>query len=435
MNKTSIALSAFTLALAATTQAQEPPGRFAPPTTSKGLFGRKTAPAAKSSDARRDPNVMRTGEAVPEPVAFDQIEAPKIARPAEPIEPFLLQKENGPFMVSAHTFTGPDAAMYAQILAMEIRREYHLPAYVWLARVQPSKSNIQGVQPTAPAHARNGDMSPPEKLRTYDEAAVLVGDCKTIDESKKLLTQVKKLRPRCIDTFPVIFQNRRGKGLNRAMLTTNPFAASQHLFPGGAVDARGLPVKQGQAFDPFVAAAAFENARKPTDPVVKRMNVGSEAGPNSIARNPGKYTLQVAEFTGRSAMDQTSSRTYDEKLSQVVNRNAIKQSPLMSAVVDAEELAVILNKCKNMKGLKAYVYHTRSSSIVTIGAFNGPNDPAYKDLLKEYQVSTIKGSQTATRLLEIDAEHLQRAASLSTRPALMIPLHPGATLSPVPQFD
>ncbi len=415
MTKTTIAASALTLALAVTAQAQQTPGRFTPQPTSRGLFGKKPADV-KVADAPRDPNILKTGETLPEPVGFDSIAAPKIVKPVEPIEPYLLQKENGPFMVSAHTFTGPDAAIYAQILAMEIRREYHLPAYVWLARVQPLNSNIYGIQPTAPASARNGDMSPPEKWRSNDVAAVLVGDCKTIDESRQLLPQIKKLRPKCIESFPVIFQNRRGKGLNRAMLTTNPFAASQNLYPGGAVNAQGLPMKQGQAFDPFVAAAAFEQAKKPTDPLVKRIN----DGPNSITKNPGKYTLQVAEFTGRSSMDQTTSRAYDEKLSRAANRKALELSPLRTAAEDAEELARVLNKCNNMRGNKAYVYHTLSSSFVTIGSFSSTDDPNFQALLKETRPK-------ANRLLEIDAEQLKRGSKL--------PLHFGSKLTPVPKLN
>jgi hypothetical protein len=420
MTKISMTATALTLALAVTAQAQTP-GTFNPPgTTSKGLFGR--APAAKPKpDPSRDPNVLRSGEAAPEPV--DELKSPKLPPLTEPIEPYLLQKENGPFMVSASSFTGPEAAKYAQILAMELRREYHLPAYVWLAKVQPNRSNIQGVQPTAPPHARNGDMAPPEKFRTIDEAAVLVGNCKTIEESKQLLKQVKGLRPNCIETFPVIYQNRKGKGLNRSMMTTNPFAPTQILFPGNNVAPDGLPIKQGQAFDPFVAAAAFEKVQKPVDPVVKRMN----KGPNNITQNPGRYTIQVAEFSGRSkVMDGSEAKTHEDR--QAAYQSDFKMSPLHMAGKDAEELAANLNKCSNMQGMKAYWYHTLSSSYVMIGSFSGPKDPGFLQLIKETQLTgstdpRLKESQ----LLRIDAEHLKRGSRF--------PLHPGATLTPVPKLD
>src|SRR5262249_52203028 len=143
--KIKIAAVALTLAMAANAQAQLI-GRSTQPGSSRGLFGRKPPEPPKTAAAPTDPNVLRTGEATPDPVAFEDLKAPSIPAPVEPIDEFLLQKENGPFMVSAHTFTGPEAAKYAQILAMELRRDYHLPAYVWLAKVQPLRSNVWGVQ-------------------------------------------------------------------------------------------------------------------------------------------------------------------------------------------------------------------------------------------------------------------------------------------------
>lgn len=414
MMKTTLACSALTLLLALPASAQTSPtgtpGPFSPP--QRTLFGRAPSDRSAAAAKTKDPNVLRSGDVVPEPTALDDMKAPNIAQPAEPIDQYLLQKDHGPFMVSAYSFTGPEAAKYAQILAMEIRRDYHLPAYVWLAKIQPMKSNIYGVQPTAPQHARNNDLSPPERWRTQDEAAVLVGNCKTIAESKEVWKQVKGIRPKCLDTFPVIYQNRKGKGLNRAMMTTNPFAASQDLYPGGTVAPNGLPLKQGQAFDPSVATTAFEQARK-VDPLVKRMNTG----PNVITKNPSKYTLQVAEYTGRAAVQVTTASGYSDRNPE--NKEALKNSPLMTAHADAERLAEVLNKCKNMGGMRAYVFHTRVKSIVTIGGFNAPDDPNF------LRIMGPKGDDT---ILKISQE-------LIARNFAQLQLQPSTALMKVPRLD
>jgi hypothetical protein len=63
---------------------------------------------------------------------------------------------------------------------------------------------------------------------------VLVGHCKSIDESEKVLHQVKKIHPKCLDQVPSILPWRKGQGLGRATLTTNPLAAAQNLYPGKA---------------------------------------------------------------------------------------------------------------------------------------------------------------------------------------------------------
>ena len=414
MMKITLACSALTLLFAAPAAAQTSPlgtGNQGSP----GPFTRPPASSKIASPKAKDPSVLRSGDTVPEPTALDEVKTPVIPQPAEPIDEYLLQKEHGPFMVSAYSFTGPEAAKYAQILAMEIRRDYNLPAYVWLAKIQPMKSNVYGVQPTAPAHSRNNDLSPPERWRTQDEAAVLVGNCKTIAESKAVWKQVKHIYPKCLDTFPVIYQNRKGKGLNRAMMTTNPFAPSQNLYPGGAVGPTGLPLKQGQAFDPSVAAASFEQARK-VDPLVKRMNTG----PNVITKNPSKYTLQVAEYTGRAAIEvnKYSGDAYLERNPE--NRTALKQSPLMTAHADAERLADVLNKCKSMTGMRAYVFHTRTRSIVTIGGFNSPTDPNYLRMM-----DTKTGQNTVGKISQ----------ELITRGFSMLPLQPASELMKVPTLD
>ena len=224
----------------------------------------------------------------------------------------------------------------------------------------------------------------------------MVGDCKTTDEAQKLLKDVKRIRLTCLDKFPVLYQNRKGKGLNRAFQTTNPFAPSQMLYPGGPVTAEGLPVTQGQAFDPFVAAAAFEkvNAKK-VDPQVVEWN----QGPSSIFKNPAKYALQVAEYTGRSGVSITAVSGLGEKLPQ--DEKFLKTSPLMKAGEESEQLAAALNRCKSMGGMKAYTYHTRYSSFVLIGGFSGPDDPSLKALHGGNQIAEISNELMKRRLAQI----------------------------------
>ena len=64
---------------------------------------------------------------------------------------------------------------------------------------------------------------------------------------------------------PSIWAWRKGKGLSRAMLTTNPLVATQQLFSAQG-DSQHLIVKPGQAVDPSVLIAGFEKVQKPADP-------------------------------------------------------------------------------------------------------------------------------------------------------------------------
>jgi hypothetical protein len=346
---------------------------LASPASAQGLFGRRNKPATPlpaSPAAPTDPSVTpATGvEVPPEPIPLESLGKAEMALPDGPIEPFLLRKENGPFMIMAHTFRGPEATRYALALASEIQSVHRLKAYIFHLKIQPGGSNIRNVQPTAPDYIPNGDMGVPEKYRIFDEAAVLVGDCATLDEAEKLLKVVKKIKPQCLDALPTIWHHRKGQGLFRAHITANPLQAAQRLYPGrnpkvAGSGAGALPTRPGDTFDPFVAAAAFEQTRK-VDPLVKRMN----GGPRSLYSCPGSYTLQVAEYTGRTSPNPKDPRFNDSSF--------FKKSPLATAADDAERLAENIAKCKSLDpALRPYVYHDRERSIVTLGAFSGPDDP------------------------------------------------------------
>lgn len=396
------AMMALTAALAASAVAQDPtPGRQAPaasprafrPTPPSGGADAK-GPLLKGSPRDQDDRVYQSGDALPEPVAPSEIGRPTIALPTGPIEPFLLRKEHGPFMVKAHVFHGPDSPRMAQALAMELRQGFKLDAYVFYLRFQPGRSNIRNVPPTAPDYIHEGQLSPPEGLRATDEAVVLVGNCKTVDEAEDLRDYVKKLHPRTLDGLPSIWNFRKGKGLKGATMTTNPYAASQHLFPG-------KELKHGQVVDPSVLTAGFTAMARKPDPLVKELNKGRKF---SIFKCPGPYTIQVADFSGRSFTDDK-----DPKIRDIL----LKPSPLAQAASDAEKLAENLTKCRMLpKEYQPYVYHDRFSSKVCLGAFQSAEDPGLAALLKQLPMIS---------------------SELALRKFTALPLAPASTLTEVPK--
>src|SRR4029077_11275691 len=105
----------------------------------------------------------------------------------------------------------------------------NLPAYILRSKDFPGKSNIRGVQPTADPGVVQANINLPERFRTYDEAAVLVGNEKTLKGSEALLHRVKKIKPDCLNDMPKIFKGR--EGLSTAIRTTNPYVAAQELYP------------------------------------------------------------------------------------------------------------------------------------------------------------------------------------------------------------
>jgi hypothetical protein len=344
----------FALALSATALAQRPGDRNANPVfggsanASQAAPGGRGASATNSTPATSDPRVFQAGAALPAPAEPSEIGSPTVALPTEPVEPYLLTRDAGPFMVMAHTFRGPDSARYALALVLELRRDFGLPAWIFYQKVQPMRSNIRNVPPTAPDYVRAPDLSLPERVRIYDEAAVLVGNCRTLKESQELLNRVKKMHPKCIDGMPSIWPWRKGEGLSRAMRCTNPYVPAQYLYPSK------------------------------TDPLIRQMN----GGPHSIFHCPGRYTLQVAEFTGKSILEANGDKKLNLNQNPSTLDRVLQQSPLAHAADDAEKLADSLAKVDEIQrtGYQPYVYHDRTSSKVTIGAFNSPNDPAANSL-------------------------------------------------------
>ena len=210
--------------------------------------------------------LVKSGGGVPDLTPVSDLKPPTVDLPNEPVEPYLLTKETGPFMVLARVFRGPDAERMALALVKELRNDFGLPAYILRTKDFPGRSLIRGTPPTVPSEVMAPDIKMPEKIRTFDEAAVLVGNEKTLADAGETLAQGQETQAevparRC----PRPFWWRTG--LSSALRTTNPYLPAQTLFP--------------QARD--------------------RLVVQINSGLRSIANCPGRYSLQVAEFSGRSA--------------------------------------------------------------------------------------------------------------------------------------
>ncbi len=164
---------------------------------------------------------------------------------------------------------------------------------------------------------------------------------KTIADSEILLHKVRKLKPRCLEGLPKLFLWR--EGLSKAMKTTNPYVPAQNIFPGKG------------------------------DALITQMN----QGPRSIMHCPGRYALQIAQFSGRSAFVFGDNQSFGDQ--------NLKRSPLASAADDAEQLAASLAKADEIKklGQPVYVYHDRTSSRVLIGSFQSQNDPKAAEVHSE----------------------------------------------------
>jgi len=316
-----------------------------------------------NADQPLDERVFKSGEELPAPLQAPPPDELTVPLPTEPIEPYLLTPRAGPFMVNAYIYRGHHAAKKAQALAMELRRDYKLPAYVYFLKIKPGNSNIRDVPPTASREGGQIDIA----AEAINEAAVLVGHAKSIEQAAELRKQVKKIRPKVLEGERSAFFWRDGSGLKRATVTANPLVPAQDLYPGRPKHgAPSAPPPGALVHDEFLRSRYV----KPVDPLVKELNEGA---PYTVYKCPAPYSMIVAEFTGRSMLADAKQDTRF----RLANLLGGEDSPLRTAQDDALELAKQLEKHPKVKalGLKPYVYHDRRSSKVLLGEFGSPDDP------------------------------------------------------------
>ena len=262
---------------------------------------------------------------------------------ADPQKAYNLTEKNGPWMIMTCSFSGEKAREEATSLALELRKRYKLPAYVYEKKFDFGK-DVQGLGVD--------EFNQPKKMKyqrgrsEVNEIAVVVGDYPAVDdpEAQETLRKLKFCQPDCLTlkegkttsrTLAGLrwIQNallpedneRKNKGpLGHAFVTTNPLLPSDYYAPKGL------------------------------DPLVVKANEGVE---HSLLDCPGKYTIQVAHFTG----------TVIIKPSEI---NAIEQGkPMDSQLAQAAEKAHRLTEALRMKNYEAFEFHDRYASIVTVGNF------------------------------------------------------------------
>lgn len=211
-------------------------------------------------------------------------------------------------------------------------------------------SQLQGMEFLAPDNRI--------RYRTFkyrDQIAVFVGGYRSEDEAAKALAKVK--------TWPAPKDNR--------------------LLDGGAISKVGKEGKQvveKTYLNPFPQAMIVRNPvmPKPTsqeiprvDPFLVKLNEGR---PYNLLKATGTWTLGVKTFTTPITIQ---SKDADNGFMRKMGFGRGGEA-LRAGAEQAEALAKALREMKDQRGealnLEAFVLHTRTGSIVTVGQFDGPND-------------------------------------------------------------
>lgn len=270
---------------------------------------------------------------------------------ADPDKDYKLSESNGPWMIMACSFSGEDAEKQAKELVYELRKRYKLPAYIY--RAQFKLGDAPGrTRPKEGCKWQYNKYKDRPKAE-IDEVGVLVGNYPSADDPKAqdTLRTLKHATPQCLEVkdgkpthqsltgwrmaqqqvYELIGSDKKKLGpMRHALVTTNPLLPSDHFAPKGI------------------------------DSMILSLN---KDVPYSLLDCPGKYTVQVATFTGKVIIKQ------DEI--QAVQQGKEMQSELAEAAKKADALARALR----MKGYEAYQFHDRYASIVTVGSFQSVGSP------------------------------------------------------------
>jgi hypothetical protein len=378
-----------------------PPG--APSTTPA------TAPATPSQPGTL-PSFPTPGAAPAQPKAnpvqqasyLTQQMQPGVA-PAVQTHAWSAKPEHGGWMLCVKSYSGPNSQKLAEELATIIRTQYRTQCFLFewgsedrqremerrkyvqeqLQREQAPFLQVQKEMKERAAAEGKVFIDTPLKVRMgkvdYPEQwAVLIGGFKDMDTARKALDTIR--------TWPV---PKADHLLDRAVIT-RPGENNQ------AGSAEGVYV------NPFASSMVVPNPSirrtdqsQSVDPALVKLN---EEEPMSLLKAKGKVTLMVKGFTmqsvtrqreeERSVMDKIFSKGGPDSSEQL--DATAKQARALAQSLRTPEMHRSINMAGPKLGIsprpvESFVLHIRNGSIVTVGQFDSPEDPALLEMQRLLQ--------------------------------------------------
>ena len=307
--------------------------------------------------------------------------------PDGPLPPhaWAVKAEHGNWMICVKSYGGPDSRMLAEKLAQEIREKHTVASYLFernaeeraaekakidaIRRSEMLKNEplIRAIEQAKKEAAARGDVYIPTPLmlkipkpaaEMEEQWAVLIGGFATDELARKALDSVRKLTPptdtSLLDrtTIGGEEENKDGqKEFKSSWNYINPYKCAL-VVP-----------------NPAAAKAKLEDKNK-LEPWIVKLN--SDV-PNSLLKAKKPWTIIVRNFSTPSKMagkDGGGGSVFDRF------QFTAAKSMLDVTAEEAERLAAALRDPGMHKGpFDAFVLHHRMGSIVTVGEFDGPDDP------------------------------------------------------------
>lgn len=267
--------------------------------------------------------------------------------PADPDADYSLTEKNGPWLIMAASFNGEAGAQEARELVHELRSKFNLPAYYYAMEFKfdderPGRGLDDYGAPIRRRYQRGSEVQ---------EHAVLVGEFPAIDdpEAQRMLQQIKTMQPKTLEAPDGELTSQSLAGVRQT-----------YRYLKQRVGKKVTEGPMGHAFmarNPLMPKEYF--APRGVDPEVAKWNAEVE---HSLLDCPGKYSVKVATFRGRTLLKSANDDIEDKPRM----RAADAEDPLIVGAQNAHTLTVALRE----KGWQAFEFHDRHESYVTVGSFD-----------------------------------------------------------------
>ena len=274
----------------------------------------------------------------------------------------------GPWLICVASYSGPNAPGLARQLALQVRERHRLNAYVFnhadeeRRKIRAEFERMQALHPDVPMRRKT--------VRLEEQCAVLVGGYPDDVAAGAALKAVRKLP------------------LPELKLPTGEPAYDYMVTSVPDPENKGMTL-QRTPVNPFTTAFAIRNPTVPQqqqrpkfDPAWAKLNAYEEY---SLLKCRRRYTLVVKEYLGNTVVQPHTGVSGFMDMLGLGNRVG---EGLRGAGKQSHELAKFLRDPR--LGFKAYVLHTRNSSIVTVGEFDDLNGEEMQRLQR--QIASLKFS-------------------------------------------
>ena len=290
---------------------------------------------------------------------------------------YWLTAKNGQYVIYMASFRGDEAQSLAVDLVTELRKTHKLPAFVFRrldedALAEKERLRQEYIRRYGADAAKNM-----KKVMVLEEYAVVVGQYANQDAARKDLDRIKKIpKPTNLPIFSSL------------QVWTDP----RNKDAQGQMYGVGDQIKE-KKFDTFNFAFVTRNPLMPRmahNQPDNALQVLNQAEKYSLLNCKKPYTLVVMEFRAPVEIKESKPSVFDQAvLSGSRSPYAPSQNYLEYSLNLAQRLSEVLRD--NGRGYEAYLLHTRTSTLVTVGAFDGPDDQKLLETKKQLAGMEVAG--------------------------------------------